>query len=163
MDEPDYNLRLEGFSEAKNLLVSDVKEAVSSKSCLILPVLQNALFFLSQVSRISIVHTEMFHPAVPNFVYMYMYTHIMQSEDMSIRDAAASFVADLISHVKPEGQCSVFTGSIQLREGRVSTCTKSCTCTFISLVNQTTPFPSAGCIASPAAPCWGRKRSGSRD
>lgn len=49
MDEPDYNLRLEGFSDAKQLVV-EKEEAVTTKVSLILPVLHNALFFLSYVS-----------------------------------------------------------------------------------------------------------------
>ena len=56
MDEPDYNLRLEGFSDAKRL-VTDGEAAVATRVDLILPVLHNALFFLSQVYSLSTFST----------------------------------------------------------------------------------------------------------
>ena len=122
IDEPDYDQRLEGFSEAKQTLPTSAAAAAGGSEGgggaggatptwtpshveQIYPAFQTALHYLLQVIKPIQDNEEYSLMVACCFVCLFacFLFVCLQCSDMSIRDAASSYVSELIKRISPEG------------------------------------------------------------
>ena len=92
IDEPAYEVRQEGYAAAGALLTTSETWTLDS----VLPLLYSAIFTLNTVCDAA---------AMTNWVChcLLLFVCCLQSEEMSLRDAASSFITRVLSHTQTKG------------------------------------------------------------
>ena len=99
IEEPAYEARQEGYAAAKTLLATKDTWTVNC----VLPVLYNALFTLNMVRVIPVVFAEKKASLCIFLSLVHFFLCGPQSEEMSLRDAAASFITYLLTNIETHG------------------------------------------------------------